>query len=159
MLWNFHKTLKTTTYTKQTRNSSFLVVGTIEKRTIEFGNTGTKHLRELNRLYMVNKKGGWDTKMSVTQQFYTLAWPCCASGKCSQRGQTDGGTVFSNMPHQRQQWQWVLCSLKSLSNLKRYVPITAYHCDFSFILIQPPFHRHAGLKTSPLGELKPALAS
>lgn len=54
---------------------------------LEFGNTGTKHLPELNRLYMVNKKGGWDTKMSVIQQFYTL------------RGETDGGTLFSNTPH------------------------------------------------------------
>lgn len=34
-----------------------------------------------------------------------------------------------------------------------------YHCDFSFILTQPPFQKHAGLKISPLGELKPALAS
>lgn len=79
-----HKTLKATAHTKQTRNSSFLVVGTIEKHYIEFGNIGTKHLPELNRLYMENKR--WvGYKYVCTQQFYTLARPCCESGKCSER--------------------------------------------------------------------------
>lgn len=53
---------------------------------------------ELNRLYMENKKGGWDTKMSVYSSFILLHDPVVKVANV-QRGQTDGGTLFSNLPH------------------------------------------------------------